>query len=102
MSLDQEIMGIVEEFEKRLNKLETLVHELQVKAGLKVNRVRCKRCGEYLQSLTTHDFKQCGCPNMTFCDGGTEYQRIGAVDMSLVSIFNPAIGLFEDYDGKVD
>ena len=40
------------------------------------NRIRCKRCGDIIESKYTHDFQQCKC-GACFVDGGLEYQRIG-------------------------
>jgi hypothetical protein len=42
--------------------------------------VRCRACG--LTRVSTHrrDFRQCGCPQDTFVDGGAAYLRIGGQD----------------------
>jgi hypothetical protein len=39
-------------------------------------RVRCKTCGDVIQSLHRHDLKWCKCGNI-FVDGGTDYLRCG-------------------------
>ena len=39
------------------------------------NRIRCKICGEVLESRSTHDFQQCECG--IFIDGGRDYVRVG-------------------------
>lgn len=39
-------------------------------------KIRCKKCGEVLQSMYTHDFQMCSCQSC-FIDGGDEYCRIG-------------------------
>ena len=49
-----------------------------------LNRVQCKNCGEVLTSYNRHDYKTCGCENETMVDGGTDYQRYGGKDLSLV------------------
>ena len=49
-----------------------------------LNRVQCKNCGEVLTSYNRHDYKTCGCENETMIDGGTDYQRYGGKDLSLV------------------
>ena len=49
-----------------------------------LNRVQCKSCGEVLTSYNRHDYKTCGCENETMIDGGTDYQRYGGKDLSLV------------------
>lgn len=40
------------------------------------NAIRCKHCGEYLESKYGHDFAQCKC-GACFVDGGLNYQRRG-------------------------
>jgi len=48
-----------------------------------VNAIRCKKCGETLNSKYTHDFVTCKCWDESggregcFCDGGLEYFRRG-------------------------
>ena len=49
-----------------------------------LNRVQCKNCGDVLTSYNRHDYKTCGCENETMVDGGTDYQRYGGKDLSLV------------------
>lgn len=41
-----------------------------------VNKVRCKKCDEVIESKHEHDFKLCSCGSI-FIDGGTDYQRFG-------------------------
>ena len=48
------------------------------------NAVRCIACGSVLESTHRHDYVKCHCPNETSCDGGLEYQRTLAVDLSLI------------------
>ena len=40
------------------------------------NRIRCKKCGDIIESKYTHDFKECRCKSC-FVDGGHEYLRRG-------------------------
>lgn len=40
------------------------------------NAARCDECGDVLESVDVHDFKQCTCGNI-FVDGGLEYVRRG-------------------------
>lgn len=49
-----------------------------------LNRVQCKACNEILTSYYGHDYKTCSCPNETMIDGGTNYQRYGGVNLTLV------------------
>ncbi len=37
-------------------------------------KVRCKICGDIIESLYRHDFKECKC-KATFIDGGFDYIR---------------------------
>lgn len=46
------------------------------------NRARCRKCGEIIESETTHDFKQCSCGSI-FVDGGHDYIRRGYADEDL-------------------
>lgn len=39
-----------------------------------VNKIRCNKCGDELESIYTHDFKWCKC-NSVAVDGGLEYLR---------------------------
>lgn len=47
------------------------------------NRIKCKNCGEVIESKTTHDWVCCSCYHKSngrtgvFCDGGTSYLRWG-------------------------
>lgn len=38
------------------------------------NRIKCKNCGDIIESLDTHDFKWCSCGSCAV-DGGKEYLR---------------------------
>ena len=40
------------------------------------NRIRCKSCGDVIESDYRHDFKSCKCGKV-FVDGGSAYQRRG-------------------------
>lgn len=40
------------------------------------NAIRCKLCGDVIESNSVHDFKMCKC-GACYIDGGLEYQRIG-------------------------
>ena len=46
----------------------------------------CKKCGDVLISRHRHDYVMCTCDNKTMLDGGTDYQRYGGVDLSLVDL----------------
>ena len=38
------------------------------------NRIKCKKCGEVIESVSVHDFKYCRCQTVAV-DGGREYLR---------------------------
>ena len=40
------------------------------------NRIRCRKCGDEIESFSVHDFKYCKC-GACFIDGGHEYCRYG-------------------------
>ncbi len=42
--------------------------------NIKRNAIRCKHCGQVIESISTHDFKWCACKKV-FVDGGFEYMR---------------------------
>ena len=42
-------------------------------------RVKCKLCGDVIQSLHRHDWKMCKCKSI-FVDGGGDYLRTGWPD----------------------
>lgn len=52
-----------------------------------LNSIKCLECGETLISHYRHDYKTCNCINATMCDGGTDYLRYGAKDMSKIKLF---------------
>ena len=41
---------------------------------IKINKIRCKRCGDIIESKTVHDFKFCKCGAVAV-DGGKGYLR---------------------------
>lgn len=48
------------------------------------NSAICLACNKEIESTHRHNFVSCGCPNQTFVDGGLDYIRRGAVDISLI------------------
>lgn len=41
------------------------------------NKIKCKKCGDIIESKSTNDLKRCSCEAVAV-DGGTEYlKRIG-------------------------
>lgn len=45
------------------------------------NAAQCGLCGDIIESKHRHDFVSCSCDNI-FIDGGFDYFRAGAKDMS--------------------
>ena len=44
------------------------------------NKIRCKKCGDIIESKTRHDFKWCSCKSIAV-DGGLEYlRRVGNLE----------------------
>lgn len=44
---------------------------------IKVNKIKCKKCGNIIESKATNDLKRCSCGTVAV-DGGKEYlKRIG-------------------------
>lgn len=50
--------------------------EPNLKRRIKTNKIRCKFCGDVLESMFTHDFQLCSCGSC-FTDGGHNYIRRG-------------------------
>ncbi|SEB22969.1 DUF7695 domain-containing protein, partial [Bacillus nitratireducens] len=42
---------------------------------LKRNAIKCRKCGDIIESKFTHDFKYCSCGSVAI-DGGLEYARM--------------------------
>lgn len=51
---------------------------------LSKNAIKCLVCNTILESKHRHDFQQCNCSNKAFVDGGLSYERLGAMDLSLI------------------
>ena len=45
------------------------------------NCIKCKSCGEVIESLNTHDYKSCSCGRVAV-DGGHDYLRRCFTDSS--------------------
>ena len=69
---------------------------------LSKNSVKCLMCNTILESKYRHNYVKCHCPNETACDGGLEYQRTLAVDLSLIEDLCEYRTLTqEDYDNLI-
>ena len=51
------------------------------------NSITCDECNETIVSYHRHDYKICSCPNEAMVDGGTDYLRYGAKNMSKIKQF---------------
>jgi len=52
------------------------------------NKIKCLACNTILESKSRHDFNQCDCPNGAFVDGGNDYHRGGALNLSKIAVWN--------------
>ena len=54
-----------------------------------VNKIKCKKCGDVIESKSRHDFKFCSCGAVSV-DGGLDYiRRCGEEDdYEELSVFN--------------
>lgn len=43
---------------------------------IKVNKIKCKHCGDTIESTYVWDYKQCSCKTVSV-DGGKEYLKRG-------------------------
>jgi hypothetical protein len=51
-----------------------------------MGKIRCRNCGQILESKHLHDFVMCECENKTFVDGGNDYLRYGGINVNLIEI----------------
>lgn len=67
------------------------------------NSVKCLECNTILESKYRHNYVKCHCPNETACDGGLEYQRTLAVDLTLIEdLCEYQVMTQEDYDKLIE
>ena len=43
---------------------------------IRTNKIKCRKCGDILQSKYRHDFQMCKCGSC-YIDGGNDYCRVG-------------------------
>lgn len=48
---------------------------------IKVNKAKCRRCGDIIESKSVHDYVICKCGAIAV-DGGKEYLRRSAIDLN--------------------
>lgn len=59
-----------------------------------MSKARCARCGDIIESLSVHDWRECKCGSI-FIDGGNEYFRCGFKEPSDIEIWNEKTRKFE-------
>lgn len=67
-----------------------------------INSVKCLQCGEVLTSTYRHDFQMCHCENQTFCDGGSDYSRIGGADFKKIAIYDNNLQKYVPMEDKTN
>lgn len=70
--------------------------ENKTKMVLTRNAVKCLVCNSVLESRHRHDYVQCSCHNEVATDGGLDYQRILAKDLSLIENLCEYIEMTDD------
>ena len=63
------------------------------------NRIRCKKCGDIIESKFTHDYKECSCKSC-FVDGGHEYLRRGFTERGCFEDLSEVIVIDEENEVK--
>ena len=58
------------------------------------NRAKCLECGDIVESTTRHHLAMCSCGSM-YTDGGTDYLRRGAKDLSKVEDLSEVVDIEE-------
>lgn len=58
----------------------------------KINKAKCKKCGDIIESKTVNDFKRCSCGSIAV-DGGLEYLKRIENEENIIE-------LSEFYDGN--
>ena len=57
------------------------------------NRIKCKVCGEIIESKRIYDFVSCSCKRC-YVDGGKSYVNVGAFDLKDVVVMTE----YEEHD----
>jgi phosphoribosyl-ATP pyrophosphohydrolase len=66
------------------------------------NAMKCLECGTIIQSRSRYDYVKCDCPNQAMVDGGLEYNRYGAADMSKIENYSISKDAsFDEYKSKL-
>lgn len=60
-----------------------------------VNKVRCKKCDDIIESTYTHDMVRCKCGQIAV-DGGNEYQRLTWKGGDMDDYIDTSFSVFEE------
>lgn len=63
------------------------------------NKIRCKFCGDVIESFSVHDFKQCRCGKCS-TDGGHEYAQRSFITENPEDTYED-LSVYVDEDGKL-
>lgn len=63
------------------------------------NKIRCKFCGDILESFSVHDFKKCRCGKCS-TDGGHEYAQRSFITENPEDTYED-LSIYVDEDGKL-
>jgi hypothetical protein len=69
---------------------------------IKRNIIRCKLCGDVIESKSVHDFRECKCKKC-YVDGGHEYVRVGGEnleDIEFLTEYDYVPGYYVSYLSK--
>jgi len=72
--VDEEARQILRCIQKEFRAIEIKRTKKTIKVT--INKARCKKCGDIIESKSRHDFQQCKC-GAIFVDGGKDYCRRG-------------------------
>jgi hypothetical protein len=54
---------------------------------VKMSKLKCKKCGDIIESKHRHDLRWCSC-HSCYVDGGNDYFRIGYYDRNDIEIID--------------
>lgn len=63
------------------------------------NKIRCKFCGDVIESFSVHDFKRCRCGKCS-TDGGLEYAQRSFITENPEDTYED-LSIYRDDDGKL-
>lgn len=60
-----------------------------------INKVRCKKCDDIIESTYTHNMVWCKCGSIAV-DGGSEYQRLTWTDGKMDDLIDTSYSVYEE------